>query len=236
MHPLSQGVHLKWSWARGQFWVLIQCLRGCHGGRGGKLNNIWFYSLSMKTDFKETLKQKLTVWNIWTFFKQSNLLTSIQIHRRLLRCCFQAWCKMRESVFLKEKLLLWSPCSLLHIFALLSWVVQVSPRQKWWEGKLFKQWAKICPHETRRTFLSCSPSHHTGQKLLADMWPGTCHYTSLVFGLHCTAGTKYCSVSLIFWMSICGSAVLVGDVAVQRWLLAMGVPNRIDIHPAPNRA
>lgn len=97
MHPLSQDVHPKWSWAHGRFWVLIQCLRGCHGGSGGKLNNSWFYSLSVKTDFKETSKQKLTVWNIWTFFKRSNLLTSIQIRRRLLRCCFQAWYKMREK-------------------------------------------------------------------------------------------------------------------------------------------
>lgn len=140
--------------------------RCCLGGRGGKLKNSWFYSLSVKTDFKETSQQKLTVWNIWTFFKQSNLLTSIQVHRRLLRYCFQVWYKMREKHISERKI---TPLESLHIFALPGWVVQVSPRQKWWEGKQFKQRAKTCPHETRRTFLSCSPSHQTGQNLFTDL-------------------------------------------------------------------
>lgn len=35
--------------------------RCCYGGRGVKLKNSWFYSLGVKTDFKETSKQKLTV-------------------------------------------------------------------------------------------------------------------------------------------------------------------------------
>lgn len=78
--------------------------RRCHEGRGARLKNSWFYSLTVKTDFKETSKQKLTVWNIWTFFKQSNLLTSIQVCRRLLRYCFQVWYKMRENWISERKI------------------------------------------------------------------------------------------------------------------------------------
>lgn len=65
---------------------------------------VGFYPVSVKTDFKETSEQKLTVWNIWTFFKQSNLLTSIRVSRSLLRCCFQAWYKMREKRISERKI------------------------------------------------------------------------------------------------------------------------------------
>lgn len=38
----------------------------------------------------------------------------------------------------------------------------------------------------------------------------------------------------MLWMSTHVSAVLQGDVAMRRGLLANGVPNQVDIHPAPN--
>lgn len=144
--------------------------------------------------------------------------------------------KWEKNTFLKEKLLLWSLRSSLHIFALASWVVQVSPRLKWWEGKRFKQRAKTCPHETR-TFLSCSPSCQTGQNLLTDLWPRTCHYMSLMFGLHslhCRSHILLCLPDIL--ISIGGSAILLGDIAVQCRLLAREVPNQSGIYPAPNRA
>lgn len=84
----------------GAYFVSERC---CHGGKK-KLKNSWFYSVSVKTDFKETSEQKLTVWNIWTFFRQSNLLTSIRISRSLLRCCFQAWYKTREKLISERKI------------------------------------------------------------------------------------------------------------------------------------
>lgn len=38
----------------------------------------------------------------------------------------------------------------------------------------------------------------------------------------------------MLWMSTRGSAVLQGDVAMRHGSLANGVPNQVDIHPAPN--
>lgn len=162
----------------------------------------------------------------------------------------------REAYFWRKNYFLWSLCSPLHIFALLTWVVQVLPSQEWREGERFRQWAKTCPCETWGTFLGCSPSPKTGQKLLVDLGPWlTWGYHWLVSPVDawslkgrvitppscsvsppCTAGTKSCSVALMLWMSTRGSAGLRGDGAMQHGSLADGVPNQVDIHPAPNRA
>jgi len=53
----SPNVNLHpWS-VLGAYLVSERC---CRGG-GGRLENSWFYSVSVKTDFKDISKQKLTV-------------------------------------------------------------------------------------------------------------------------------------------------------------------------------
>lgn len=141
---LPQGVHPEWTCINcGQLWVHRWCLRGV-AIEGGNLKTNWFYSANVKRDFKDISEQKLTVWNIWMFFKQSDLLTSIQEGGSLLRCCFQAWYKSREAYFWKEN-------DSFEVSAPPSWVVQVLPEMT--EGKRFKQRAKACLHETWGTFL-----------------------------------------------------------------------------------
>lgn len=173
--------------------------RICHGGKK-KLKNSWFYSVGEKTDFKETSEQKLTVWNIWTFFKQSNLLTSIQVSRSLLRCCFQVWYETIEVYFWKKN----------DSFESLFPIARFCP------PKLSGSGATITDRKGRGLGSAPKPAHmKTGERFWAaaqtyswsealswlgsmvDLWlqltcvsgwcvvaKGTCHCTSLMFSLH----------------------------------------------------
>lgn len=209
--------------------------RCCHAGEGS-WKTVGFI-LSVWRQILKKLPSRSSLSETYGGFS-NNLLTAIQVCRRLLRYCFQVWYKMKKRYFSERKI---TPLkSLLPIARFCPPTLSGSSyhhgRNDEKESGLRSEpklvhikpgehsWAAARHVKLIKTFwLTCGPGHVITPLLCLVSTP-------------CTAGTKSCSVSLIFWMSIGGSVVLLRDVAMECRLLAKGMPNQVDIHPAPNRA